>query len=67
LVISTGKWTPLPVLPNTNSNTFLDAFINSANIHLSTLSGIFTVLAQYPPPAPPATGIVNWTGYKVIG
>jgi len=67
LVISTGKWPPLPVLPNANSNTFLDAFINSANIHLSTLSGIFTVLAQYPPPAPPAPAILNWTGYKVIG
>lgn len=66
-VISTGQWTPLPVLPNNDSNIFLDSFINSAKLHLSTLSGIYVVLAQYTPPTPPAPAIINWTGYNVVG
>jgi hypothetical protein len=32
---------------------------------LMTVSGIYSVLAQYPPPAPPAPGVVQWSGYKV--
>lgn len=67
LVISTGKWTSLTALPNNDSNIFLNTFVNSAKLHLSTISGIFNVISQYPPPAPPAPAIINWTGYKVIG
>jgi len=26
-----------------------------------------SVIAQYPPPAPPAPAIINWTGYRVVG
>jgi hypothetical protein len=65
LVLNPGVWTPLPVPPNNNTSIFLDAFINAAKIHLTTVSGLYVVLAQYPPPAPPAAGIVNWSGYKV--
>jgi hypothetical protein len=25
------------------------------------------VMAQYPPPAPPAPAIISWSGYNVIG
>jgi len=64
-VLSPGNWTPLPVIPNNDSNIFLNAFIQSANIHLMTVSGIFSVISQYPPPAPPAPGVVNWVSYKV--
>lgn len=65
LVLNPGVWTPIPVLPNNNPSVFLDAFINTAKIHLSTVSGLYIVLAQYPPPAPPAPGVIPWSGYIV--
>lgn len=67
IVLSPGVWTPLPVVPNNNSSIFLDAFISSAKIHLTTVSGIFSVIGQYPPPAPAAPAILPWSGYNVIG
>jgi hypothetical protein len=65
IVLKPGSWTPMKVPPNNNPEQFLDSFINSAKIHLTTVSGIYSVMAQYPPPAPPAPGVVNWSGYKV--
>jgi hypothetical protein len=65
LVLSPGNWTPVKVPPNNNPEQFLNAFINSAKLHLMTVSGIYTVIAQYPSPAPPAPGIVKWNGYQV--
>jgi hypothetical protein len=65
LVLNPGSWTVNKVEPNNNPEQFLDAFINSAKIHLNTVSGLFNVIAQYPPPAPPAPGVVPWSGYKV--
>ena len=65
LVLSPGSWTPIKVPPNNNPEQFLNAFINSAKIHLTTVSGIYSVLAQYPPPAPPAPGVIKWSGYKI--
>jgi len=65
IVLSPGNWTSIPTIPNNNVNIFLDTFIQSATLHLMTVSGIFSVVAQYPPPAPPAPGIVMWSGYKV--
>ena len=67
IIISPGVWTPLPVLPNNDPNVFLDAFITSAKLHLSTISGIYNVISQYPPPAPPAPAVISWTGYNVVG
>jgi hypothetical protein len=67
IVLSPGVWTPLPVVSNSDSSIFLDAFINSAKIHLTTVGGIFSVISQYPPPAPPAPAVLNWSGYTVIG
>lgn len=49
------------------TNIFIDPFINLAKFHLMGTSGNMAVLAQYPPPAPPAPAILNWIGYKVIG
>jgi len=46
---------------------FLNPFVNLAKFHLMGVSGTMMVMAQYPPPAPPAPAILNWTGYKVIG
>jgi len=65
LVINPGSWTPFKVPPNNNPEQFLNSFINSAKIHLTTISGMYSVIAQYPPPAPPAPGIVMWNGYYV--
>jgi hypothetical protein len=68
-VISPGSWSPLDIPPNNNSNLFLDAFITSAKIHLSTLNGMYFVSATYPAPTGViiAPGIVPWTGYIVPG
>lgn len=65
IVLNPGSWTPIPVPPNNNPSIFLDAFISSAKTHLSTVSGIYLVFAQYPPPAPPAPGVIPWVGYIV--
>lgn len=65
LVSNPGKWTATKVPPNNNPEQFLNSFINSAKMHLTTVSGNYMVLAQYPSPAPPAPGIVNWKGYRV--
>lgn len=67
IVLNPGTWTPIPVPPNNNPSTFLDAFITSAKIHLTTISGMYVVLAQYPPPAPPAPGVIPWVGYQIPG
>jgi hypothetical protein len=65
IVINPGKWTSIKVPPNTNSEQFLNSFINSAKLHLTTISGTYSVIAQYPPPASPAPGIVQWKGYQI--
>jgi hypothetical protein len=65
MVISPGVWNPIVVQPNSDSQQFLDMFINSAKLHLTTISGMFVVTAQYPPPAPPAPGVVMWNGYTI--
>lgn len=58
----------LPTLKFTYpTNILLDPFVNVAKFHLMGVSGTMSVMAQYPPPAPPAPAIINWTGYKVIG
>ena len=49
------------------TNVMINPFVNVAKTHLMGASGIMSVLAQYPPPAPPAPAILNWNGYKIIG
>ena len=49
------------------TNMLLDPFVNIAKFHLMGVSGTMSVMAQYPPPAPPAPAILNWAGYRVIG
>jgi hypothetical protein len=65
IVLSPGVWTPIPVPPSPSSEPFINSFITSAKIHLTTVSGMYSVIAQYPPPAPPAPGVVMWSGYFV--
>jgi len=49
------------------TNILLDPFVNIAKFHLMGVSGTMSVIAQYPPPAPPAPAIITWSGYRVIG
>ena len=49
------------------TNIMLDPFVNLAKVHLMGTSGTMNVMAQYPPPAPPAPAIIAWSGYNVIG
>lgn len=49
------------------TNIMINPFVNLAKTHLMGVSGIMSVMAQYPPPAPPAPAILNWSGYKIIG
>jgi hypothetical protein len=44
---------------------FLLNFIISASVHLLTVGGLFTCNCTYPPPAPPAPGVLPWAGYFV--
>ncbi len=46
---------------------FVGPFVNLAKFHLMGVSGTMMVMAQYPPPAPPAPAILQWNGYNVIG
>jgi hypothetical protein len=49
------------------TNIMINPFVNVAKTHLMGANGIMSVMAQYPPPAPPAPAILNWNGYKIIG
>jgi len=65
LVIFPGVWTPISVPPMGSVSPWLLNFIISAAVHLLTLSGLFITTSQYPPPAPPAPGVLPWVGYFV--
>lgn len=62
-----GVWTPIssPVMPTDSYEAWLDSFILTAQAHLLTITGTIIVQAQYPPPAPPAPGVIPWVGYFV--
>ena len=63
--LSPGKWTSIVVGPQVAFEPFLLSFIASAMLHCLTLGGIFICNCQYPPPAPPAPGVLPWVGYFV--
>ena len=65
VVLNPGVWTPIPVPPNNNPSTFLDAFIAAAKIHLTTVSGLYVTVSAYPPFGSPAPGALPWVGYMV--
>ena len=61
-------WFIPPILVFTEpTNIFLNPFVQLAKFHLMGVSGTMSVIAQYPPPAPPAPAILNWNGYTIIG
>jgi hypothetical protein len=63
--LSPGIWTPIVLPPMASISPFLLNFIISASVHLLTVGGLFTCNCQYPPPAPPAPGVLPWAGYFV--
>lgn len=67
-VTAPGTWTPTSPTPPANSvDLFIDTFIVSSQIHLTTVSGIVNTVSLYPSaPTPiPAPGIIPWTGYTL--
>jgi hypothetical protein len=68
-----GKIPEIPiiniVLPNilwsTKTNILLDPMLLVAKLHLFGVDGTMSVMAQYPPPAPPAPAILKWSAYIV--
>lgn len=59
------NFTPPSFVFSTKTNILLDPFLSLAQIHLLGVSGNMMVMAQYPPPAPPAPAIISYTGYQV--
>lgn len=49
------------------TNIMIGPFVNVAKLHLLGTSGTMSVMAQYPPPAPPAPAILQWSSYSIIG
>ena len=62
---SPGYWKAIEVPPMDSVSPWLLNFIISASVHLLTLGGIITCLCTYPPPAPPAPGVLPWAGYFI--
>lgn len=60
-----GIWTPVRMGPQGSNGPFLLSFCLSAAIHILTVGGLFTCNCTYPPPAPPAPGMLPWVGYFV--
>ncbi len=60
-----GKFVGTPTPPIKDIDTFLNAFISAATIHLTTVSGTTQLISQYIPPLPIGPAITTWTGYKV--
>jgi len=67
-VLSPGSWTKMPVQPNNDPSIFLDTFINSAKIHVTTLSGLHNCISLYPG-APPVPGpcVEPWSSFTIPG
>ena len=57
---------PTPVF-SPPTNILLDPFVNVARLHLLGTGGTMMVMSQYPPPAPPAPAILQWSGYIING
>lgn len=61
------NFVPPTLLFTPPTNILIGPFINAAKQHLMGTGGTISVIAQYPPPAPPAPAIISWNGYRVIG
>lgn len=57
---------PVPIF-TPPTNMMIDPFVNLAKFHLLGTGGTMNTISQYPPPAPPAPAILQWSGYTVVG
>jgi predicted chitinase len=53
------------IQPTNSTGLIIDDFINYANAHLSTISGIINTISLYPPLQTPGPAVIMWTGYTV--
>ena len=70
LCLNPGQKIPLPVeliRPESTVTPFIENFINAAEAHFKTLSGVYNVMAIYgfAPTATTGPGIVPWIGYTI--
>ena len=70
LCLNPGQKIPLPVeliRPESTVTPFIENFINAAEAHFKTLSGVYNVMAIYgfAPTATTGPGIVPWVGYTI--
>jgi len=65
-----GQKIPLPaelIRPESSTTPFIENFINAAEMHFKTLTGVYNVMALYgvAPTATTGPGIVPWVGYTI--
>jgi len=63
--VTPGVWTRIELPAMGDIQPWLLNFIASASLHLLTIPFIVTCNCAYPPPAPPAPGVLLWPGYWV--
>jgi predicted chitinase len=70
LCLNPGQKIPLPaelIRPETSTTPFIENFINAAELHFKTITGVYNVMAVYgfAPTATTGPGIVPWVGYTI--
>jgi hypothetical protein len=58
---------PPTIVFSFGTNMLINPFVNVAKLHLMGAGGTLAVMSQYPPPAPPAPAVLNWSGYTIMG
>jgi hypothetical protein len=51
--------------PTNNTGLIIDDFINYANAHLGSVSGVINTVSTYPPLQTPGPGVILWSGYTL--
>lgn len=51
--------------PTNNTGLIIDDFINYANAHLGTVSGVINTVSLYPPLQTPGPAVILWSGYTI--
>ena len=70
LCLNPGQKIPLPaelIRPESSTTPFIENFINAAELHFKTITGVYNVMAIYgfAPTATTGPGIVPWVGYTI--
>jgi len=70
LCLNPGQKIPLPaelIRPETSTTPFIENFINAAELHFKTITGVYNVMAVYgiAPATTTGPGIVPWVGYTI--